>query len=183
MSNQSLIIRVRSIVPNEFESYLDNWLRSEREHLTAIGTDHAFLPPKDLMLESLQLQQRRVGEVKSIKLIEVNNETIGSFLATNITDQSIVLHSMIWKKELRGKGVGTESYRLAMIEYFETYSVTYIDFYTPINNPAANAVKRKLKIPALGEKLYQMPLTGSKEMTNHYRVSRDEAKMLRDYRC
>ena len=173
---------VRNITPQEFESYVDYWHSKELFRLEKDGLRDSNLIPREHMLSSLRIVYQRDGVVNSVKVIEYGGEIIGSFSATDICDERLVLHCSIWDQDFQGKGIGTIAYWKAIVSYFDSYDVDFIDFYTPKNNIAAVSVKRKLGIPAMGETEFTVYLSDEPIPVYHYRVSRGyQSQFLNDF--
>ncbi len=172
-------VTVRNISPQEFEKYVDYWHSKELTRLKKYGLREYNLIPREHILSSLRVVYHKEGAVNSVKVIEYDGMVIGSFSATDISDERLVLHCSIWDQDLQGKGIGTIAYEKAIASYFGSYNVNFIDFYTPKDNVAAVKVKRNLGIPFLCETEFTVYLSDEPIPVYHYRVSRsDQAKFL-----
>lgn len=71
--------------------------------------------------------------------------------------QSLIMHAHFFREDLRGKGIGTISYVLAIEKFLTEYGYKEVIFKTPKQNIAPMKIKEKLGLTPIGEEVIDWP--------------------------
>ncbi len=168
----------------DIDGFLAYWYDSGADHLAAMGVDPAKLPSRRKMREMLEWnieRDRLTGSKRNaIVSIKLKGETIGVHELTHLSARDDapegsyadgVMHAHIWRAEHRHLGLGLVSYVKAMQAFFDRFALDAILFESPADNPAANKIKTRLGIEAVGEGRFDLPILRTAVRSVRYRVT------------
>lgn len=171
-------IHVDDFTEQDIAPCLDYWYRSPPSLMESMNIDVGKLPSERRMQELLRiLVQRARGGAAPAPILAIRHigTAIGVHELTHLSPGcSAVMHAHIWRARYRGIGIGSVSYPAAMRIFFDRFDLQCIRFETPIDNPSAQRVKRKLGIEPQGESVIDMPMLRTPVKTASYRVMRNE---------
>lgn len=166
-------ITIRSFTPDEFEPLAAYWTDSSAEYWASLGIDKTKMKTKEQFIEQFNDQFNKLGEVKTVCVIEYKGHSIGVHTVNNIVDSvSATMHAHIFDEEFRRKNVAYYSYPKAIDYFIKKLKVEKILFKTPIINVGANRVKEKLGIPCLGDTIFESPIALKTLPAKFYEVDR-----------
>lgn len=176
-------VSLRDLAEGDVPLLMDYWYRSPPGYVEAMGVDPTKLEPEETMRKRLIERARSMKDQPQSKspalCVLYQGEPIGVHVVNPVTEgESAVFHAHFWKRDLRGKGIGTVSYALASRLFMERFNLKEIYFKTPAQNTASIRVKEKLGIPYLGEEVIELGLVRAGTRAKVFRLRREELVSL-----
>lgn len=94
--------------------------------------------------------------------------------------QTLIMHAHFFRADLRGKGIGTVSYVLAMEKFLTEYGYQEVIFKTPEQNIAAMKIKEKIGLAPIGEEVIDWPQLVQPLPVKVFRVTRSELPLMKN---
>jgi RimJ/RimL family protein N-acetyltransferase len=172
-------VALRDLRESDIPLILGYWYHSPPGYIASMGVDVSKMPSEDEMRKSLRNKVKTNRRLLHSKLnalvILVNREPIGFHTLTSIKEgDSGIFHAHIWKKELRGQGIGLQSYPEACRLFMERFDLQRIHFRTPAQNVGAIRVKEKLGIRCVGEETLDFDIIKKGTLGRIFELTRQE---------
>ncbi len=155
--------------------FTNYWHDTPKEFWEERGVTPNILISREEHIE--RLKKRVLSD--SICSVIFKSQRIGVHILSHREEKSALMHSHYWKANYRGLGIGTIAYVKAMEWFFSNAELKKIIFKTPKKNIAANRIKDKLGIKALGEVMYKGPKLKNSVPAFLYEVNEENLQNLR----
>lgn len=172
-------VALRDLRESDIPLILGYWFHSPPGYIASMGVDVSKMPSEDEMRKSLRNKVKTNRRLLHSKLnalvILVNREPIGFHTLTSVKEgDSGIFHAHICKKELRGQGIGLQSYPEACRIFMERFDLQKIHFKTPLQNIGAIRVKEKLGIRCVGEETLNFDIIKEGTLGKIFELTRQE---------
>jgi RimJ/RimL family protein N-acetyltransferase len=162
-ASRRLLLTLRDLTPHDIPRIMDYWYRSPPGFIESMGVDWAKMPSEKEFEASLlkkcsdneKLPQSKINAL----IIHYDGKPIGLHTINPLLEGDYgIFHAHFWNKELRGQGLGTQSYKAACEIFMKRFALKRILFKTPVQNRSAIRVKEKLNITCVGEEVINFGL-------------------------
>jgi RimJ/RimL family protein N-acetyltransferase len=156
----SSLVSLRDLARTDIPQILSYWYESPAEYIEAMGVDLTKLSPRAdferaLTNKCIESETAAKSNINAL-VIEYMGKAIGFHTINPVKPcDSGVFHAHIWNSEMRGRGLGMQTYPKACRTFFERFDLQRILFKTPIQNVGAIRIKEKLGIPCIGEEIIE----------------------------
>lgn len=152
-------VKIRLMKESDIQGILNYWYRSPHVFLEGMGVDLSRLPTEKDMEASLRRNLRGDAEKVTLLIIERGGKAIGAHVLNQFDGtKSAVFHAHIWDPGHRRQGIATQSYPLAIRDFFRMHGLEKIVFKTPAQNTGALKVKERLGLKQVGQEISQYGL-------------------------
>lgn len=177
-------IALRDLLESDIPLLLDYWYGSDPAYFEAMGVDLGRMPPKDAFERTLRDKIRANSAPGrpplNVVIVTYEGRPVG-FHTVNpvIPGDHGIFHAHLIAPEMRGRGLGQHSYRLAARLFIDRFDLRKIVFKTPAQNPGPNRVKEKLGIRCGGEEtLRDFNILRDGLLVRVWELTREEAEKL-----
>lgn len=177
-------VQVREIRFEDLADMRKYFFESSPEFLNSIG----LKTPQPGEAENFQKrweqqfeERNKNGTPIAVLTVFYRGERVGFHPSTHReTGESLIMHAHFFREDLRGKGIGTISYVLAIEKFLTEYGYKAVVFKTPIQNFAPMKIKEKLGLTPIGEEVIDWPQLLTPLPVKIFRVTRSELPRLKD---
>jgi hypothetical protein len=176
-------VQVREFQREDLADMLNYFFESSAEFLNSIGlrTPQPGAAEKSKVAWEKRLDERAKG-APAIPVLTVlyQGERVGFHTSTHREPgRSLIMHAHFFRKDLRGKGIGTVSYVLAIEKFLTDYGFEEVIFKTPKRNAAPMRIKEKLGLTPVNEEVIDWPELVEPLPVQVFRVTRTELPALK----
>jgi len=161
MRDSNSDIQVREIEVGDLEDMYRYFFESPPEFLRSIGLKPRQPGDDEIFRQrwAEQFAERKSGgQPIPVLTVLFRGERIGFHTTTHREPgKSLIMHAHFFRSDLRGKGIGTVSYVLALDKFLTEYGYKEVIFKTPKRNLAPMKIKEKLGLEPIGEEVIDWP--------------------------
>lgn len=172
-----LLVAVRNLTLIDVQQVLDYWYGSPSEYIEGMGVDLAKMLPR-AEFEKILINKCRESESSAkpninALIVEYSEKAVGFHTINPVHEGDFgVFHAHLWAEDMRGRGIGIQTYPKACRVFFERFNLRRILFKTPVQNVGALRVKEKLGIPCVGEEVIDFGVYKAGTRSRVYELTR-----------
>ncbi len=176
-------IQVQEIKREDFIHLHRYFFESPAEYLNSIGLKFPMPGEAEKFQkkwEQLFSDRDKSGLPIPVLTVLYKDRPMGFHPSTHqIPGESLIMHAHFFNSELRGMGIGTVSYVLAIEKFLTFYGYKEVIFKTPKQNAAPIKIKEKLGLVASGEEVIDWPALVRPLQVTVFRVNLSDIAILK----
>jgi len=172
-------LSVRPLTEGDFDRFLNYWTELSPADIECMGVAVDLLPSREQMLAGLETMLSTPNDRANSFVLAwcINGEAVGhSSLKDIVPGDFGSVHLHMWREDLRGKGYGPSFFSLAVIDFYERFSLKRMICEPKVDNPAANRLLQRIGFPLVSTRIGAGSELGMICELNHYDIRRQIAE-------